>query len=90
MLLVLLPFMSDSVRSPVIITLINIAIVIAAVLAMDRSTISFVLALLALLLQVAAFTFEEVRYLVMSWAFGAAVYVVTLSICFVMPSVQWS
>ena len=46
---------------------------IAAVLAMDRSTISFVLALLALLSQVAAFTFEEVRYLVMSWAFGAAV-----------------
>jgi hypothetical protein len=80
--LILLPFLESSARGRIVGNLLNVIIMITAITAMGRSRFSLptalLLALPAFVLQVAAIGFDEPRYLVLSWGFGAVVYVVAL------------
>lgn len=80
--LTLLPFLESSPRGRIVGNLLNVVIMITAITAMGRSRLSLptalLLALPAFVLQVAAIGLDEPQYLVLSWGFGAAVYVVAL------------
>ncbi|MGH7261200.1 MAG: potassium channel family protein, partial [Nitrospiraceae bacterium] len=82
LLFVLLPFLQASEAGRIAANLLNIVIMITAITAMGRSRLSLATALLlalpALALAVTGIVFNELRYLVLSWGFSSAVYVVAL------------
>jgi hypothetical protein len=87
LLIVLLPFVGTDpgdVQSRLIGNLINMFVLVAAVAAVGRSQLSFLVALLLTLpvlgFQFAGLTLGEQQYLVWSWGFGALFYAATLSL----------
>jgi len=86
LLIVLLPFLDadTNIQGRIVANLINMFVLVAAVAAVGRSKLSFVIALLLTLpvlgFQFAGLALGEQQYLVWSWGFGAAFYVATLSL----------
>ncbi len=82
LLLVLLPFLVASEQGRIAANLLNIVIMITAVTAMGRSRLSLPTAVLlglpAFALAATGIVSGELRYLVLSWGFSSAVYVVAL------------
>lgn len=84
MFIVLVPLLAGTINTQdrVVANLLNMFILVAAVAAVGRSTLSFVLALLLTLpvlgFQLAGLLQGEADYLVWSWGFGAAFYAMTL------------
>lgn len=82
-LLVAVPFLSGTSEGRITINLIHVAILVAAVAAVGRSTLSFVIASLLAVpvfaFQVAGFVLGVKEYLIQSWGFGVAFYVATLA-----------
>jgi len=83
LVLVLVPYLSGTNEGRIAGNLLNVVILVAAVAAVGRTTLSFVivalLALPALAFQLAGLTLGEAQYLVRSWGFSAMVYVATLA-----------
>ena len=86
LLIVLLPFLGGGtgIQGRIVGNLINMFVLVAAVAAVGRSQLSFVIALLFTLpvlgFQFAGLTLGEQQYLAWSWGFGAAFYATTLSL----------
>jgi hypothetical protein len=86
MLIVLLPFFAGNadIQGRIVGNLLNMFVLVAAVAAVGRSRVSFVIALLFTLpvlgFQFAGLMLDEQQYLVWSWGFGAAFYATTLSL----------
>ena len=82
LLFVLLPFLGMSEGGRIVINLFNLVIMITAVTAMGRSRLSLATALLlalpALALAATGIVSGEPLYLVVSWGFSSAVYVIAL------------
>lgn len=82
LLFVLIPVLGTSEWGRIVINLVNLVIMITAVTAMGRSRMALATALLfalpALALAVTAIVRGEFQYLVVSWGFSAAVYVLAL------------
>lgn len=80
----LTPFLDDlaAIQSRLLANLLNMFVLVAAVAAVGRSRLSFVIALVFTLpvlgLQLAGLLFDAKHYLAWSWAFGAAFYATTL------------
>lgn len=73
---------ADDIQEKVLANLLNMLVLVAAVAAVGRTRLSFVIALLFTLpvlgLQLAGLAFAENHYLLWSWFFGAAFYATTL------------
>jgi len=82
-LIVLVPFFEDSERGRLILNAINILILFAAAVAVSHSRVCFALALAlgasSLAFQVASFALPQSPLLLLSRAFGAAFYFLTVS-----------
>lgn len=84
MFIVLLPLLDESsnIQDRIVANLLNMFVLVAAVAAVGRSTLSFVIALLLTLpvlgFQLAGLLFGVQDYLVWSWVFGAIFYATTL------------
>jgi len=81
-LLVAVPFLSGTTQGRVIANLFNILVLVTAVAAVGRSTLSFVIACLlalpVLAFQLLALQTGEPGYFALSWGFGAAFYTFAL------------
>ena len=87
LLIMLLPFVGsdlNDIQSRLVGNLINMFVLVAAVAAVGRSRLSFLIALLFTLpvlgFQFAGLTLGEQQYLVWSWGFAALFYATTLSL----------
>jgi hypothetical protein len=95
LLLVTLPLLIESEHGRIVANLINLAILLAAVAAVGRTRLSFVIAVLLALpvagFQVLGIVWTEPRYLMLSWAFSSCFYFTTLSLLLryvLLPSVM--
>ena len=83
LLIVLVPFFEDSNRGRIALNALNIAVLLAAAIAVSRSSVAFALALplgaASLGCQLAAFALAESDLLLLSRGFGAAFYFLTVS-----------
>lgn len=82
LLVVLAPVIGDTPRGRITANVINLLVLLAAVAAVGRSILSFVIALLlaapTLALQLLGLAWSHERYLALSWMFGAAFYFATI------------
>lgn len=82
LLIVLVPLIGDTPRGRITANVINLLVLLAAVAAVGRSMLSFVIALLlavpTLSLQLLGIAWSHERYLALSWMFGGAFYFATI------------
>jgi len=82
LLLILVPLIVETTHGRITANVINMLILLAAVAAVGRSGLSFVIAVLlglpTLVFQLLAFSADDMRHLAWSWMFGGAFYFATI------------